>query len=141
MSLLLKVFIMSEGTSRGPDFSLAALLQPYQAQIVRQQLSPRRWRRRIRRAFQDWNRLLDVLPSDLADILGQLKRGRFWPFGCQFTRCRRADGALAGFGTQADARMYFATVSRSTFNSRAIRRIRHPLWCKVKIACISAIVS
>ncbi len=97
MSLLLKVFIMLEGTSRSPDFSLAALLQPYQAQIVRQQLSARRWRRRIRRAFQDWNRLLNVLPSDLADILGQLKRGRFWPFGCQFTRCRRADGRFGWF--------------------------------------------
>jgi hypothetical protein len=43
-------------------------------------------------------------------------------------------GALAGFGTQADARMYFATVSRSMFNSRAMRRFRHPLACKVKIA-------
>jgi hypothetical protein len=43
-------------------------------------------------------------------------------------------GALAGFGTQAAARMYFATVSRSMSNSRAMRRFRHPLWCKVKIA-------
>ena len=47
-------------------------------------------------------------------------------------RRRRADGALAGFGTQADARMYFATVSRSTFNSRAIRRFRHPSRVKLR---------
>ena len=79
VSLLLKVFIMLEGTARHlrPDFSLAALLQPYQAQIVRQRLSPQRLRRRIRHAYQDWSRLLDILPSDLADILRQIKRGRF----------------------------------------------------------------
>ena len=79
VSLLLKVFIMLEGTSRhlSPDFSLAALLQPYQAQIARQRLSPRRLRRRFQHAYQDLIRLLNVLPSDLADILGQIKRGRF----------------------------------------------------------------
>ena len=79
VSLLLKVFVMLEGTSRhlSPDFSLAALLQPYQAQVVRRRLSPLRLRRRIQRAYHDWDRLLDILPSDLADILGQIKRGRF----------------------------------------------------------------
>ena len=56
VSLLLKVFIMLEGTARhlSPDFSLAALIQPYQAQIVRQRLSPQRLRRRIQHAYQDW---------------------------------------------------------------------------------------
>ena len=43
-------------------------------------------------------------------------------------------GALAGFGTQLLARMYFATVSRSTCNSRAIRRCGQPCSCNFKIA-------
>ena len=43
-------------------------------------------------------------------------------------------GALAGFGPQLAARMYFATVSRSTSNSRAIRRCGQPCSCNFKIA-------
>ena len=79
ISLLLKVLVMLEGTARhlSPDFSLAALLQPYSAQIVQRRFSPPRLRRRIQHAYQEWNRLLDILPSHLADILGQIKRGRF----------------------------------------------------------------
>ena len=43
-------------------------------------------------------------------------------------------GALAGFGSQVAARTYFATVSRSTSNSRAIARFRQPCSCKPRIA-------
>ena len=28
-------------------------------------------------AYRDWNHLLEILPVDLADILGRLKQGRF----------------------------------------------------------------
>jgi hypothetical protein len=43
-------------------------------------------------------------------------------------------GALAGFESQAAARMYFATVSRSTPSSCAIGRFDHLLSCNFKIA-------
>ena len=46
----------------------------------------------------------------------------------------RADGRFGWFWNATAARMYFATVSRSMSNSRAIRRCRQPRSCNPKIA-------
>lgn len=79
VTMLLKVLVMLEGTSRelSPDFSLAALLGPYRDQAIRRRLSPMRMWRKMNSAYRDWSRLLEVLPGDLSDILGRVKRGSF----------------------------------------------------------------
>ena len=79
VSLLIKVLVMLEGTTRNldPDFSLAELLQPYQATAFRRRLSPQRMWNKLQRAWLDWTRLGETLPRDIADLLNQIKRGRF----------------------------------------------------------------
>jgi ubiquinone biosynthesis protein len=79
ITLLLKVLIMLEGTSRSlnPTFSLAGLIAPYRVQALRRRYSPRRIRRQIEKQVQDWHELFTVFPGDLADILERVKRGQF----------------------------------------------------------------
>jgi len=79
VSLLIKVLVMLEGTSRNlsPQFSLAELLEPWQAKAMQRRLSPQRIFGRLQHAWSDWSRLGEALPRDLSDILTQIKRGRF----------------------------------------------------------------
>ena len=79
VSLLIKVLVMLEGTSRNlsPDFNLAQLLEPWQAKAVKRRLSPQRIMHRMHGAWSDWSRLGESLPRDVADIITQIKRGRF----------------------------------------------------------------
>jgi ubiquinone biosynthesis protein len=79
LSLLLKVLVMLEGTSRSlnRDFSLAKLLKPYQAKIIKQRYSPENLWRMLQRAYRDWDRLLGMLPGQLAEILQQVRDGSF----------------------------------------------------------------
>ncbi len=79
IAMLLKVLIMLEGASRqlSPTFSLAELLHPYSLRAVRRRMSPRRMWRKLEHAYRDWNRLLEMLPRDLADILHRVKKGKF----------------------------------------------------------------
>jgi len=79
ISMLLKVLIMLEGTSRAlnRDFNLAELLEPYQAKSIRQKYSPERLLSRLQRTYRDWDRLLEMLPIQLAEILQQMKDGSF----------------------------------------------------------------
>jgi len=79
ISLLLKVLIMLEGTSRSLDrhFNMAELLKPYQAQLFRQKYSPERLMRRFLRSYREWDRLLDMLPGQLTDTLQHVRDGRF----------------------------------------------------------------
>ena len=77
--MLLKVLVMLEGTSRqlDPDFSLAELLQPYYQEAAKRRFTPQKLLNRSRRAFRDWDRLIDMLPRDLSDILTRIRRGTF----------------------------------------------------------------
>jgi ubiquinone biosynthesis protein len=79
VSLLIKVLVMLEGTSRNlnPEFSLAELLEPLQAKAIKRRFSPQRVLNRMRGAWTDWSRLGESLPRDLGDIITQIKRGRF----------------------------------------------------------------
>ncbi|QDT12670.1 ABC1 kinase family protein [Planctomycetes bacterium K23_9] len=79
ISMLLKVFVMLEGTSRelNPQFSLAELIEPYARKAVARRLSPRKLLRRMKSVAKDWDHLLEILPKDAADILHNMKRGRF----------------------------------------------------------------
>jgi len=78
-SMLLKTLVMLEGTARklSPDFSLAEALVPYQEEILRRRFSPRRLWRRVQRNYRDWDRLFEMLPRNLADVLGRVREGSF----------------------------------------------------------------
>ena len=78
-SMLLKVLVMLEGTSRqlDPTFSLAELLSPYYAKAVKRRFSPQKMIHKVRRRGRDWDRLIEAAPRDLADILDRVKRGTF----------------------------------------------------------------
>jgi ubiquinone biosynthesis protein len=79
ISMLLKVIVMLEGTSRSlnRDFSLAELLQPYYASTVQRRFSPEQLLRKLRRSYRDWDHLIDILPRDLADVLQRVRQGKF----------------------------------------------------------------
>jgi ubiquinone biosynthesis protein len=79
LALMLKTLIMLEGTSRqlNPNFNLAALIEPYQVKVLKQRLSLDRVLRKLYRAYRDWDRLIDMLPRDLAEILRRVRNGTF----------------------------------------------------------------
>jgi ubiquinone biosynthesis protein len=77
MSMLLKVLVMLEGTSRrlDRDFSLAELMRPVCERAVRRRLDPHRLLQRFQRGYRNWERLLDTLPKDLSEILKRMREG------------------------------------------------------------------
>lgn len=76
-ALLLRFLVVLEGSARqlDPTFSLAEMMRPYYLRILRDKFSPRRIFRRVQRAVVAWDRLLSMLPGDLADILARVRRG------------------------------------------------------------------
>jgi ubiquinone biosynthesis protein len=76
-SLLLKTLMVLEGTSRGlnPSFSLAELIEPFEARIAGRRFQPARWMAKLKRAYRDWDRLIEVVPRDLAEILREIRSG------------------------------------------------------------------
>ncbi|HVX14831.1 MAG TPA: AarF/ABC1/UbiB kinase family protein [Pirellulales bacterium] len=79
VAMLVKVFVMLEGTSRLllPSFSLMEVVRPYQRQLVWRRLSPGRQARKLRRLYSEVEHLVEVLPRGLVDILHQVQTGRF----------------------------------------------------------------
>jgi ubiquinone biosynthesis protein len=77
LALLLKTIIVLEGTSRrlSPEISLTELMQPYSSRLMLRRFSPRRMAKRARRAWRSWDRLLNALPKDLADLLARFRDG------------------------------------------------------------------
>ena len=77
LAVLLKTIIVLEGTSRrfSPEVSLAELMQPFCQRMVLRRLSPGRMVRRARRTYRDWDRLITLLPRDLADLLARFRDG------------------------------------------------------------------
>lgn len=77
LSMLLKALMLLEGTSRLLDRSLnlAELLKPYYAKILRRRFAPKKLLSHMQRSFRDWQRLLDMLPRELAEILGKVQQG------------------------------------------------------------------
>jgi ubiquinone biosynthesis protein len=78
-SLLLKTLVMLEGSARllNPSFSLAELIHPYALKTLRRRFSVRRWFGKMHRAARDWNRLFEILPRDLSEILRRMRSGTF----------------------------------------------------------------
>lgn len=79
VAMLVKVFVMLEGTSRclSPNFSLMEVMQPYQKQLIWRRLSPVRHARKLRRLYSELEHLAEVLPRGVVDILQQVQTGRF----------------------------------------------------------------
>ena len=79
LSLLLRTLVELEGTAQrlSPQFSLAEVLSPFYAAMVRRRLSPQSIIGRLMHAYRDWERLLGSSPRDLADILKRVRDGAF----------------------------------------------------------------
>ena len=78
-ALLIKVFIMLEGSSRSLSsrFNLLEMMGPYRRKMIVRRLSPKRQARRMRRLFVDSERLIESLPRRISDILQQVEAGKF----------------------------------------------------------------
>ena len=79
LAMMLKMLVMLEGTSRtlNPNFNLAELIEPYQVKVLKQRFSLDRVLRKVYRAYRDWDRLIDMLPRDTAEILRRVRNGTF----------------------------------------------------------------
>ncbi len=79
LSLLLRTLVELEGTAQrlSPEFSLAEVIQPFYATMVRKRLSVRGFLGRVQHAFHDWERLAQSLPRDLGDALKRMREGTF----------------------------------------------------------------
>ena len=79
LAMLMKVLVMLEGTARmlQPNFSLMELLQSYQKKMLLRRLSPGRQIRKARRIYSEIEKLAEVLPRRLRDILQQVESGKF----------------------------------------------------------------
>lgn len=77
--LLMKTLMTLDGTAKliTPDFSLAAMIQPYYQKAIRRRLAPRRLFGEARRSFRAWRRLADAVPRDVTDILARVRKGTF----------------------------------------------------------------
>jgi ubiquinone biosynthesis protein len=77
--MLLKVVIMLEGTSRllEPDFCLMELIAKLQRSAIRRRFSPLRQARKVRRIYLEVERLAEVAPRRLREILHQVQTGKF----------------------------------------------------------------
>ncbi len=78
VSLLIKVLLMLEGTSRlmNPTFNLIELIVPFQRRMIRRRLSPKRYTRKMQRLLLDWAHLSEKLPDDISGVLDQLREGK-----------------------------------------------------------------
>jgi ubiquinone biosynthesis protein len=78
-SLLTKVLVQLEGTCRQIDnrFNFAELLEPYYTRSLINKFSPEKFFRRFQSSYKDWERLLDILPKELYDILKRIGLGEY----------------------------------------------------------------
>jgi ubiquinone biosynthesis protein len=79
ISLLIRVLVMLEGTSRllERNFSLAELIQPHAVKAVRRRYSPKNLLRQTKNTYRDWDRVLKILPRELFAILVRIRDGQF----------------------------------------------------------------
>ncbi len=79
ISLLIKVFVMLDGTSRmlSPRFSLLDVMQPYRKKMIWRRISPRRRLKKIQRIYAELEYLAQHAPRRIGDIVQQLQTGQF----------------------------------------------------------------
>jgi ubiquinone biosynthesis protein len=78
-AMLLKTLITLEGTGKilSPGFSLMELLKPMHRRMLLRRLSPRRQVRKFMRFYVEAERLAEILPRRLTEILDQIQAGKF----------------------------------------------------------------
>lgn len=79
IGLLLKVLISLEGTAKllSPRFSLIEVMKPYQRHVLLRRLNPARQLRKLQRVYTEFERLAEVLPHHVMQILEQVQAGKF----------------------------------------------------------------
>jgi ubiquinone biosynthesis protein len=79
VAMLLKTLITLEGTGKllSPNFSLIELLQPLHRRMLFRRLSPQRQWRKFMRFYIEAERLAEILPRRLTEILEQIQAGKF----------------------------------------------------------------
>jgi ubiquinone biosynthesis protein len=77
--LLIKVLAQLEGTSRllDSDFALLETLRPYYVKIVSRRYAPQKLWRRAYRSYRKWQRLVDMLPGEVSQLLELARKGQF----------------------------------------------------------------
>ena len=77
--MLLKTLITLEGTGKllSPNFSLMEFLQPLHRRMLLRRLSPQRQLRKFMRFYVEAERLAEILPRRLTEILEQVQAGKF----------------------------------------------------------------
>jgi ubiquinone biosynthesis protein len=78
-AMLLKTLITLEGTGKilSPGFSLMELLKPLHRRMLARRLSPKRQMRKFMRFYVEAERLAEILPRRLTEILEQIQAGKF----------------------------------------------------------------
>jgi ubiquinone biosynthesis protein len=78
-ALLFKTLVTLEGTGKllSPTFSLMEFLQPLQRRMLMSRLSPQRQMRKFMRFYVEAERLAEILPRRLVEILEQIQAGKF----------------------------------------------------------------
>ena len=79
LALLLKVLVMLEGTGRmaSSTFNLMEVLGPYRRKMMLRRLSPTRRVKKFHRIYLEMERLAEILPRRLGEILQQVQSGKF----------------------------------------------------------------
>jgi ubiquinone biosynthesis protein len=78
LALLAKVILTLDGTGRQlhPGFRLMTLVLPYSNRLIMRRLSPARQWRKVQRVAEDMDRLLQMAPGSLSEVIRQLESGR-----------------------------------------------------------------
>ncbi len=79
IAMLLKMLVTLEGTGRmlQPSFNLIEVMIPYQRRMTWRRWSPRRQYRKWRRLYGELEHLVQNLPRNLGEIMGQIQSGTF----------------------------------------------------------------
>jgi ubiquinone biosynthesis protein len=79
ISLLIKVFVMLDGTARklSPRFSLLEIMQPYRKKMAWRRVSPVRRMKKMQRIYGELEYLAQNVPRRIGDIVQQLQTGKF----------------------------------------------------------------
>jgi ubiquinone biosynthesis protein len=76
--ILIRALVIIEGVGLklDPEFNITDNLEPYMAKITRKRFGIKRLFQKNLNRFQDYNALLDKLPTDINDIVDKIKDGK-----------------------------------------------------------------
>ncbi|HUG70195.1 MAG TPA: AarF/ABC1/UbiB kinase family protein [Pirellulaceae bacterium] len=79
VGLLIKTLVTLEGTTKmlSPKFSLMEVMRPFQRKMMLRRLSPARQLRKVRRVYFELEKLAEIMPRRLGEILEQIQAGKF----------------------------------------------------------------